>query len=32
MFREMKALDYKCEAFIKVTRLFEEFFNGKEAF
>jgi hypothetical protein len=30
--REVEAFDYKCEAFIKVTRLFEETFNGNEAF
>jgi hypothetical protein len=29
---EVEAFDYKCEAFIKVTRLFEDIFNGNEAF
>jgi hypothetical protein len=32
IFREVEAFDYKCEAFIKVTRLFEGIFNGNEAF
>jgi hypothetical protein len=32
IFREVEASDYKCEAFIKVTRLFEEIFYGNEAF
>jgi hypothetical protein len=32
IFREMEAFDYKCEAFIKITRLYEDIFNGTEAF
>jgi hypothetical protein len=31
IFREVEAFDYKCEAFIKATRLFEDIFNGNEA-
>jgi hypothetical protein len=30
--REVEAFDYKCEAFIKVPRLFEDIFNGNEAY
>jgi hypothetical protein len=30
IFREVEAFDYKCEAFIKVTRLFKDIFNGNE--
>jgi hypothetical protein len=29
--REIEALDYKCEAFIKIKRLFENIFRGMEA-
>jgi hypothetical protein len=32
IFREMKAFDYKCEAFIKVRRLFGDISSGNEAF
>jgi hypothetical protein len=28
IFREVKAFDYKCEAFIKFKRLFEDIFEG----
>jgi hypothetical protein len=31
-FREVEAFDYRCEAFIKITRLFEDIFNENEAF
>jgi hypothetical protein len=27
IFRELEAFDYKCEAFIKKTRLFEDIFK-----
>jgi hypothetical protein len=31
MLRKVKAFDYKCEAFIKITRLFEDIFTEMEA-
>jgi hypothetical protein len=31
MFREVEAFDYNCEAFIKITRLFEDIFRKMEA-
>jgi hypothetical protein len=31
IFREYEAFDYKCEAFIKTTRLFEDIFREMEA-
>jgi hypothetical protein len=31
MFREVEAFDYKCKAFIKVTRLFEDIFIEMKA-
>jgi hypothetical protein len=30
--REVEAFDYKCEAYIKNLRLFEDIFNKTEAF
>jgi hypothetical protein len=30
--REMAALDYKCEAFIKITRLFKDILPRNEGF
>jgi hypothetical protein len=32
IFREVKAFDYKCEALIKLKRLFEDIFGEMEAF
>jgi hypothetical protein len=31
MLRKVEAFDYKCEAFIKITRLFEDIFTEMEA-
>jgi hypothetical protein len=31
IFREVEAFDYKCEAFIKITRPFEDIFTEIEA-
>jgi hypothetical protein len=31
IFREVEGFDYKCEAFIKITRFFEDIFRGIEA-
>jgi hypothetical protein len=31
IFREIEAFDYKCEAFIKITRLLEKKFRENEA-
>jgi hypothetical protein len=31
IFRELEAFDYKCEAFLKTTRLFEDIFREMEA-
>jgi hypothetical protein len=31
VFREEEAFDYKCEAFIKITRLLEDIFREMEA-
>jgi hypothetical protein len=30
IFRELEAFDYKCEAFIKIMRLFEDISSGME--
>jgi hypothetical protein len=30
--KEMEAFEYKCEAFIKITRLFEDIFREIEGF
>jgi hypothetical protein len=32
IFKEVEDIDCKCEALIKVTRLFEDIYNGIEAF
>jgi hypothetical protein len=32
IFRKVEAFDDNCEVFIIVTRLFEDIFNGNEAF
>jgi hypothetical protein len=31
IFRELEAFDYKCEAFIKIKRVFEDIFRDMEA-
>jgi hypothetical protein len=30
IFKEMEAFDYNCEAFIKITRIFEDIFREME--
>jgi hypothetical protein len=31
IFRELEALDFKCEAFLKIMRVFEDIFRKMEA-